>query len=124
MGTIETSIDFDRGLAMQTVSGEISAGDIRARIRSYYEGEVTRRDFSRNGLNGEVSVEIDTCLYRSHSRSRLVAAQINETSALSGTLRCAFPIRGNPSGPLFPCSPRSGAGRRSRPASSFRVGAC
>src|SRR5665647_3388000 len=124
MGTIETSIDFDRDLTIQTVSGEISAGDLAFVIRTYPGPAIARRAFSINGLHGEASVEIDTCLYRSHSRSRLVAAQINETSALSGTLRCAFPIRGNPSGPLFPCSPRSGAGRRSRPASSFRVGAC
>ena len=41
MGTIETSIDFDRDLTIQTVSGEISADDIRRRIRSYYEGEIT-----------------------------------------------------------------------------------
>ena len=29
MGTIETSIDFDRDLTIQTVSGEISASDVR-----------------------------------------------------------------------------------------------
>ena len=41
MGTIETRIDLDRNLTTHTVSGEISAEDIRRRICSYYEGEVT-----------------------------------------------------------------------------------
>jgi len=42
MGTIETSIDLDRDLTVHTVCGEVSADDVRSRIRSYYEGEVTR----------------------------------------------------------------------------------
>jgi hypothetical protein len=41
MGTIETTIDPDRDLTIHTVTGEISAGEIRCRIRSYYDGEVT-----------------------------------------------------------------------------------
>jgi len=42
MGTIETQIDLERDLTIHTASGEISADEILRRIRSYYEGEVTR----------------------------------------------------------------------------------
>ena len=42
MGTIETHIDPERDLTIHTASGEISANEILRRIRSYYEGEVTR----------------------------------------------------------------------------------
>jgi len=41
MGTIETNIDLAKDLTIQTVSGTISADEIRRRILSYYEGEVT-----------------------------------------------------------------------------------
>jgi hypothetical protein len=41
MGTIETSIDLDKGLTVHTVFGETSADEIRRRITSYYEGDVT-----------------------------------------------------------------------------------
>ena len=41
MGTIDTNIDLERDIVTHTVSGEITAGDIRDRISSYYEGEVT-----------------------------------------------------------------------------------
>jgi len=42
MGTIETQIDLERDLTIHTASGEISADEILRRIRSYYEGQVTR----------------------------------------------------------------------------------
>jgi len=53
MGTIKTSIDLDRDLTVHTVSGEVSADEIQSRIRSYYEGEVTRLllwDFSNTEI--------------------------------------------------------------------------
>ncbi len=57
MATIDTSIDLDRDLTIHTVSGEVSADEIRGRIRSYYEGEVTRLllwDFT-NAEIGDIS---------------------------------------------------------------------
>src|SRR5450759_581240 len=42
MGTIDTQIDLEIDLTIHTASGEISADEILRRIRSYYEGQVTR----------------------------------------------------------------------------------
>jgi hypothetical protein len=42
MGKIETHIDLEKDLTIHTASGELSADEILRKIRSYYEGEVTR----------------------------------------------------------------------------------
>jgi hypothetical protein len=61
VGTIETHIDLEKDLTIHTVSGEISADDILRKIRSYYEGEVTRLllwDFSGADLRSVTASDV------------------------------------------------------------------
>ena len=75
MGTIETSIDLDKGLSIQTASGEVSADEIRRAISSYYEGEVTALilwDFSNSDIGSISASDVRDLveLTNAHARRR------------------------------------------------------
>lgn len=59
MGEIQTRIDFEKDLTVNSVSGEITAAEVRAKIVEYYEGEVTGSilwDFSKAEIH-DVTLE-------------------------------------------------------------------
>ena len=62
MSTIDTSIDISHQLTIQSVTGEVSSGEIANKIKTYYEGEPTKFilwDFSEALLNKITSSQVE-----------------------------------------------------------------